>query len=255
MVRRRDDGPVLLLTLCCAPGTGNNPDGGAPDSGHGDSGPSDDTAWGDPCPDLGADHECCRDIVDYLWACEEDFPPQTTLTGRFTTSEPYFDGLRWTLVDEAGSSYAVTFFGGEALARLPDLAALGTVSVVDSGGCETDGEGGQGGIFTLVDEAGALVLAIGASPGTSGGVVTASIDPDDETCPPRPGDTCFDWTRNLPATLVVQGASAELFQGETAELDAYDVYVFMASAGVAGPNCDDVGGQWENWAVFPVAAP
>ncbi len=205
----------------------------------------------DPCPTLGADHDCCRDWTDYLWACRSGLAGGQPVEGSFVEVVEGATRTDWVFLGTDGEEYRGEFLGGTPRGLLPDLEALGTVTVTDDGGCETDGEGAARGSFVVVDADGALVIAIGSAAAPEADPVSVSYDEDDGSCPVRPSDGCFPGAQNHPVDLAYGGDTVTLYQGASAPLGEYDAYVFGAMFFHGPSSCDDVGGHAENWAILP----
>lgn len=234
---------MLLLSFACVE---------AEPSETGDSaGPLEtgDSALIDPCIELGADDPCCRDPIDTLWACSDDLPSNTPVSGTFTLLTSDREKQSWSLTG-ADTSYAVDLYAeGGGFSLVPDLATLGTVTVVDDGGCGSDGEGANPGTFSVTDADGAPLFVVGSEGTASLGDLAVAWDELNDTCPYRPSDGCMELLKNHSATFMYGADAVTLYQGESGAFGTLTAYQLMAMQGGGENGCDDFGGQMENWVV------
>ena len=241
--------PMWFLLLACGKADRADLDAGP---SHDDTAPALDSGPLDPCVELGATDPCCRPPAEVLWACAEGLEGPGPHRGVFLSQERQGSILVAAFQSTDGRAGAVRFHGegsADLFDALPDLPALGEVSLLDAGGCGSDGEGSSGGVLSVYDLAGGLLLAVGASNTGEAGPVTVSWDEGDDTCPDRPDGGCFVAVRNHAVRFLDGEASARLFQGEEADLGGLHVWLRMAMRPASESHCDDVGGNMANWLI------
>jgi hypothetical protein len=246
---------LLLLVACSPPDTA--PDDTAVDTADDTDTDTDDTDPHDtgphdtgPEPCLDPADPCCNEVVDALWACSDDLPEETSVTGTFASVRVTPDGQYWSFVGDDGTTATVFLTGaGAGLDLVPDLAAFGTVTVTDAGGCGSDGEGAEVGTFSVIGDAGQPLFAV-ASAGTGhAGELAVTWDETDDTCPNRASDGCFDVVRNHSVVFLDGTEYVRLFQGQEGALSGVTAHLLMAMQAASASHCDDVGGNMENWVV------
>lgn len=132
-------------------------------------------------------------------------------------------------------------------AALPDLAALGTVTVQAEGGCAWDGEDSPLGGAFWIEAAGELAVVVGTGP-VDDPRLSVQFEPS-SSCPERAGDGCTTALRSRALVFERDGLSATLLPGEHADLGSLRVYALRGSENVGTSTCDDVAGGAFNWVV------
>lgn len=225
---------MWLLPLACDPGT---------DSGTKTPVDTADTA---PAPDPCEVPECCLEHEGYVQACGEAFSNEAR-SGHFTTSESYAGGAKWTFArDDGGESTLLVYGEGAPEDYLIDLAAYGTVTVLDAGGCEWDGEGAQSGAFFIVGANSDPLVVVGSGP-ASGYGLEVDWDVSGEACLARPGEGCVDAVQNMPLIASYGGETVSLWQGQASALGGKMFRVALAQQPAAVSECDDATGIGINW--------
>ena len=236
---------MLLLLLACStrPATPAGSDKST------DS--AEDTALVDPCAMAAPDDPCCRPPAETLWVCSEDLPQDLAQVGTFALDPSGRGDRSYTFTPADGVPVAVDFYGGDdALALIPDLPALGTLTVTNSGGCGADGEGSDiGGTFSILHEDGAIAFIVGATNIATAGPLTVGWDETNDTCPARPDTGCFSAVRNHSVNFLGGGGFLTLYQDDQGTLEGNTISLRMAMRPASDSHCDDVGGNMANWVI------
>ncbi len=246
--------PALLLFLaglaCPAdlfgPAGGDNDDDSATPPDDDDDQDDDDSAEPDPCAGADPSDPCCVDALPavYLGAC--DLASGTTITGSFSM---------WTLgalefVTDDGQTVEFVLSGTpQSFVLLPDLAAMGTLTITQVGSC--DGESGYDNALLVKDAADDTVLITGNTSVTD--LDGWSLDnPSDTSCIARPSEGCNEYVHNRPVTVDFDIEHHVLWQGTEAIIAGFDVLIAQAQSGSGSYDCTDgPGTELDSWVIVP----
>ncbi len=228
-------------------------DSGDDDAVDDDSG-DDDVQVDDPCDEAEPGDPCCAEPGPVFYLCFDlTWPGVEPVTGYFTDWGDYgYADIQFVASD--GSAHNVWVEGSvEALDLVPDLAAAGEVTVVQTGGCD-----GKGGFYAAVlvyrgEYPGELVLLTGSAAANGPGGWTVEVGPDTDTCPARPGDMCNEYLHNRPVALARGDESWSLYQGESATAMDVAMRIGLAQSGSGEYLCVDGGGtEYNSWMITPI---
>lgn len=219
---------LLALLLGCPPA--DAPKADTADSA--DSGIVPDTDA--PC-DPGT--ECCHDSLPWLALCVDGLGPDEALVGTFATWGAA-DTARF--VTTAGDEVSVWVSQSDgAYTALPDLSAVGEVTLTQTGDCA--GDAATQAAVHVAGPSGDTLLLTGmiSIDGFAGWSVAA--DRDTTACPGlATPDGCWEFTHERPVAVTRGGTTATFHEGQEAAFgEGYTVRVSYASSGSGELSCDD----------------
>jgi len=204
----------------------------------------DSVPWTEPvdgtCPDSlgGGASICSYDLDPGSWEYGRAY------VGQFVSWGP---GER-TFVTADGGAFELTVHATDGpLARLPDLASLGPISLTLLGAC--DGKGGPWSTALVANpyDRSDLWAAIGDREESFGD--WSVVSPHDiETCPGEPCGKCSVVCHPKPVTFTGPRGDWTGFSGQSAEMGAFTAFVWGSWAGEED-NCFDAPMEGESWAL------
>jgi len=217
-------------------------------TGDDDATGDDDTT--DPCDE--PDETCCAERGEHLLICfDMGWPGEVPVTGQFNGwGESGYGDVQF--VAEDGTEYDAWLAGSDGVwAMVPDLAAAGTVTIVQRGGCD-----GKGGIYNAVyvmagTDPDAMLLAAGSTSVTDLFGWTVETDRDVDSCAARPGDGCNEFLHNRPIVVSRGDDGVVLYQGQTQPFgQTATIHVGMAQSGSGEYLCaDGPGTELDAWLI------
>jgi len=228
---------------------GDDDDSGAgqddDDSGAGD----DDSAEFDPCEGADPLDPCCADALPTIFFGACDMPADQEISGHFESWE------LGTVEFEAndGTIYEFTLEGTPtSLAMLPNLWALGPLSLVQTGEC--DGESGfHNAVWVYAPgDSSQTILVTGSTGVESFAGWTIHSPRDIGSCIARPSGGCNEYVHNRAVSVEHGLANQQLFQGTEAIIEGFDVMIVVAQSGSGSYDCTDgPGTELDNWVIVP----
>ena len=245
---------MLIAALGCSSDfesgePGDDDDSSASDDDDDSTVGDDDSAVYDPCEGADPLDPCCADALPTIFfgACE--MPPDQEISGHFES---------WELgtVNFVSNDGPIYEFGLEgtptSLAMLPNLWALGPLTLVQTGGCD-----GESGYYNAVwvyapGDSSQTILVTGSSTIDEFAGWTIESLRDINTCIARPSDGCNEFMHNRAVHVEHGIESQQLFQGTEAIIEGFDVMIVAAQSGSGGYDCTDgPGTELDNWVIVP----